>query len=270
MKTGSTVLQRSSGVLACAFLLTQAAPLGAQTSDEDARRHFEAGVSYFNTSSYEGALREFQRAYQLSDAERRPAILRNIASVYERMGDPRKTVETLEQYLREVPDAADRATIELRMQNLRKRNDAQKNDEPDASAAVTLPGTTADPTTTAVPPTPPQEPDYTPAYIGWGIGGVAAIGAVVTGLIAQSKYDDRNGGCAQTPTGCSDDEVAPVKTMAWISTALTGVAVVGAGAGTFLYLTAEPPSREHASGLMPRVGAGAGPKGGGVEATWRF
>ena len=109
-----------------------------------------------------------------------------------------------------------------------------------------------------------------PAYISWGIGGAAAIGAVVTGLIANGKYNDAESGCATTAQGCSDGEVDPIKNMALVSTILTGVAVVGAGVGTYLYLTAKPQNQEAATGLAPRLAGGIAPGRAGLNALWTF
>lgn len=267
----STGLRRSMAALFCAALLSPIGTVGAQSSDDDARRHFEAGASYFNTSDYEGALREFNMAYKLSDAAKRPLILKNIAAVYERMGNLPKTVETLEQYLKEDPESSERKTIELRIENLKSRIAEQ----PDAGVEAAAPpppaaSATATATPPPQPPLPPGEPNYTPAYISWGIGGAAVLGAAVTGYLAKSSYDDKDKGCGQTPEGCSDSEVSSVKTMAWVSTALTGVAVVGVGVGTILYFTAEPPTREQATGWTPQFAGGVSPAGGGVEAKWTF
>jgi len=264
MTKGSATLRGILAGFVCAFMLA-GGTAGAQSSDEDARRHFEAGLSYFNTSEYEDALREFQRAYQLSDASKRPAILRNIAAVYERMGNLEKTIETLEKFLQEDPETPERATVELRIKNLKEK--LAKQDKPDAVAPP--PATTTPPPATTSEP-PPAEPDYTPAYISWGVGGAAALGAVITGVLANNQYNDKESGCGSTPAGCSDDDVSGIKTMAWVSTALTGVAVVGAGVGTVLYLTAEPPTREQATGWTPQLNAGVAPSGGGVEARWTF
>lgn len=278
MTKGSATHRAMLAGIIGAFMLA-GGPAGAQSSDEDARRHFEAGVSYFNTSEYEDALREFQRAYQLSEPDKQPAILRNIAAVYERMGNLEKTIETLEQYLQADPDTPERATVELRIKNLKERLAEQP--DPDAGVAPpppTAPAPTTAPTTAPAPPTTtpppaaaaPEEPSYTGAYVSWGIGGAAALGAVITGVLANQQYSDKEDTCGNTPAGCSDDDVSGIETMAWVSTALTGVAVVGAGVGTVLYLTAEPPTREQATGWAPRVNAGVAPGGGGVEARWTF
>ena len=276
MTKGSATCRAMLACIIGVFMLASG-PAGAQSSDEDARRHFEAGVSYFNTSEYEDALREFQRAYQLSEPAKQAAILRNIAAVYERMGNLDKTIETLERYLEADPETPERATVELRIKNLKERLAEQQ--EPDAGAppppATTAPATTTappppPPTSTGKPPPPSEEPSYTAAYVSWGIGGAAALGAVITGVLANQQYNDKEDTCGNTPAGCSDDDVGGIETMAWVSTALTGVAVIGAGVGTVLYLTAEPPSREQATGWTPQVNAGVAPGGGGVEARWTF
>src|SRR3954447_19010972 len=102
----------------CAALLGQVAPLAAQTDDENARIHFESGAAYLKQSDNENALREFQAAYSLS---KRPALLLNIANVYERMGKPQEAVDALSRYLNEDPKAPDRTTVETRIVNLKKR-----------------------------------------------------------------------------------------------------------------------------------------------------
>lgn len=266
MKKGAIALKYMLSGLVCACSLTGSGLAVAQTSDEDARRHFEAGASYFDTSEYANALREFERSYQLSDPSKRAAILRNIAAVYERMSNLEKTVETLRRYLEEDPNTPDRAKVELRIKNLEEMIANRPVEEPPAEPVL-------DSAVQPAPVPPRGEPDYMPAYVAWGVGGVATLGAVVTGVIAKKRYDDRKDGCGSTPLGCSDDEVSGVKSMAWVSTALTGVAIVGAGVGTVLYFMAEPTSREQAvpaTVWRPQVNAGVAPGSAGVEARWAF
>lgn len=247
-------------------------------NDEDARKHFEAGELYFKTSDYEGALREFQMAYKLS---KRPLILLNTANVYERMGRLQDAIDSLKRYLAEDPNAKERATIELRIQNLQKRVDDQAKASADSGAVGPAPSDTpptppvASDSATAAPTgsTPPPvvaAPNRTPAYITWGIGGAAVVGAVITGVIAKGKYNDADSGCHKTAQGCSDSDISPIKSMALVSTILTGVAVVGAGLGTYFFVSAKPQTVETATGYVPRMSAGVAPGGGGVSALWRF
>jgi tetratricopeptide (TPR) repeat protein len=271
MKNLGAFFHRSVAVLACSAILFQSLPLNAQSTDVDARRHFEAGESYFRTSDYDGALREFQQAYSLS---KRPVILLSIAAVYERMAKLEESVSTLEKYLRVDPDSSDKSTIELRIENLKRRIESQKKAAPPPAASVsaaTPPASaSAPPAPSAVPPPEAQPANHTAAYVTLGIAGAAALGAIVTGIIAKGKYNDADNGCHQTPAGCSDSDISPVKSMALISTVLTGVAVVGAGVGTVLYLTAKPESAEKSTGFVPNLSAGAWSSGGRVQAQWSF
>jgi tetratricopeptide (TPR) repeat protein len=259
----------SLAVLVAGCFAFQAAPAAAGP-DEDARKHFDAGESYFKTSDYEGSLREFRTAYALS---KRPLILLNLANVYERMSKLPEAVEMLKQYLDEDKNTKERATIELRIQNLQKRIDeaarsateagGSQPQSPAPSAAPPAPAPAA--SASAAPP-----PNRLPAYISLGVGGAAAIGAIVTGIVANGKYNDADAGCAKTPQGCSDSEVAPIKSMALASTILTGVAVLGVGAGAYFLLTAKPKSTQAASALVPAVSAGVLPRAGGITARWSF
>src|SRR5688572_9599921 len=92
-------------VLGVSLALTTASYSNAQTDpDELARRHFESGAAYFEQAEYEAALREFEKAYELS---RRPQILRNISVVQERMGDIAGAIVSLDHYLESAPNDPD-------------------------------------------------------------------------------------------------------------------------------------------------------------------
>jgi tetratricopeptide (TPR) repeat protein len=255
----------------CTALLSGSLSLGAQSDDENARRHFESGAAYLQQSDYENALREFQAAYGLS---KRPPLLLNIAVVYERMGKLQEAVDTLTKYLEEDPKSPERTTLETRIANLKKRIEATPKPAPATTApppaASTAPPAPPAPTAAPIAQPPavssPSEPNRTPAFISFGIGGAAAVGAVVTGLIAKGKYDDADETCKPS---CSDDTVSSIKTMALVTDVLSGVAVVGVGVGAILLLTSSG-SREAVTGSKPSIGGGVGPHGGRLEATWRF
>src|SRR3954469_2623033 len=189
-------------VLVCGATFGTSVPAFAQTDDENARRHFESGAAYLQQSDYENALREFQSAYALS---KRAPLLLNIATVNERMGRLPEAIGALEQYLAVEPQSPERATIETRIANLKKRAESQRDAAPPPPAALP-PGTAQPPHTEppgtgaaprpaepAAPPAPAatpattpagSTPDRTPAYIALGAGGAAAVGALITGLIA--------------------------------------------------------------------------------------
>jgi len=263
MRSGRGPGARCAAGLALTALVALGASAGAQTDDENARRHFESGAAYLQQSDYDNALREFQGAWALS---KRPTLLLNIATVYERMGKLREAVDSLETYLKAVPPpkdgepaergATDRGTVEVRIVNLKKRIDAERPPPPVASSS-------AAPAAPAAPPAPAAAPARTVAWIAFGVAGASAAGAVVTGVVAKGKYDDAKSTCAPS---CDDATVSSVKSAALVSDLFAGAAVVGAGIGTWLWLRATP-SR---TGAVPVVVAAPSKDGGKLEATWRF
>jgi hypothetical protein len=197
--------------------------------------------------------------------------LLNIANVYERMGKLQEAVDALTKYLEEDAKTPERTTHETRIANLKKRIESMPppppvtNAAPATSAAPPAPvATSAAPTQ---PPPPSNGPNRTPAFIAFGVGGAAAIGAVITGLVAKSKYDDAETTCKPN---CPDDKVDSIQSMALVSDVLSGVAVVGVGAGVILLLTAGGSSETAAPRVQPFLAGGVGPNGGKLEATWRF
>src|SRR5258706_10412975 len=165
-RTAGLRLPRCKAALAvglCTALLGTVVPSGAQTDDENARIHFESGAAYLKQGDNENPLREFQAAFALS---KRPALLLNIANVYERMGKPKEAVDALTKYLEEDPKASDRTTVETRIANLKKRAEAAPAVPPPSGSASAAPTPGAPPPAISpggvpppvVPPTPPGEP----------------------------------------------------------------------------------------------------------------
>jgi hypothetical protein len=104
-----------------------------------------------------------------------------------------------------------------------------------------------------------------PAFIALGLGGLAAGGALFTGMLANSDYNDAQGSCSPA---CSDRELAPGRTLALTSTILTGVAVLGVGVGVTLLFTSGPDPAQ--LGLAPRLRLATAPGAARAEASWSF
>jgi hypothetical protein len=248
-------------------VLGWAGPALAQNSDEMARRHFDSGVAYLEESDYENALKAFQKAYDLS---KRPAILLNIATVQERRGDTRSAIDALKAYVAADPAGEHVETAKLRIQNLEKRLAEQAQSEPVAPPpATSSPPPAAEPPPAPPPPAPEKEaspPNRVPAYIAFGVAGLAAGGAVVTGILANNEHSDLEDSCAPA---CTDADVSSGKTLAWVSTGLTGGAIVGAGVGLVLLLTSSSPTEE-ARTTAPWLSVSVGPKGSAARASFAF
>ncbi len=258
-----------------------ASALGQASPDELARRHFESGEAYLAESDYDHALEAFEKAYDLS---KRPELLINIATVHERLGNLPAAIAALRGYLEHAPEGEHRATVELRIANLEKRLPAQTDaGAPDAAATqpppVPPPGVavtqaTPPPATAVPPPNDDSGDSNVAALVVLAIGGVAAGGAVLTGVLASGEYDDARSSCSP---GCTDSQLSTGRSMALTSTVLTGVAIVGVAVGATMLLTggsgdgsADRAGRFRGVTAIPRVDLAIGPRAAGADATWSF
>jgi hypothetical protein len=253
--------------LACALVFA-AGPARADTADELAHKHFESGAAYLEQSDYESALREFNKAYELS---KRAEILLNVATVNERMNKLKDAIAALEQYLAEAPQGEHAETVRIRVENLKKRVAAEPTPSPPPPAPATAaptPTSTAtsssSPTPTSTPP-PTSSPSRTPAIILFATGGALAVGSIVTGILAKGEHSNAEETCSPN---CTDDQLSTGRTLAITSTVLTGAAVVAASVGAVLFFGAS--SNDHAATATPRVAVGATPQGVSATARWRF
>ena len=154
---------RHSVVLAvlCLSLALGPGPLRAQTAaptKEDlaeAKLHFQAGVKAFESGVYPTAAAEFQAAYRLS---KRPDLLYNLARVAETMGQPSQAIDYLEGYLRDRPDAKDRAQVRKDMERLRRLMQAEREVQaaPVPEQPLTPQPVTPKPPQPVAPPVAPQ------------------------------------------------------------------------------------------------------------------
>ena len=239
---------------ACATL---SAPVRAQpNADELAHRNFESGVAYLQESDYENALKAFEKSYQLS---KRPEILLNLATVHERLGQLQLAVDALEEYLRKEPDGEHADTVRVRIANLQKniaKRDAAKKSEPPPPPPPKKTTEKADGTEREP---PAAKPDRTIPYVALGLGGLAAGGAVLTGILAKGEYDSAKDEC---DPHCQESDVSSGKSLAMVSTVLTGVAAVGVGVGVILLLTEKPTAEKPPSSAgVPHFDVALGPRG---------
>jgi hypothetical protein len=258
--------------LAAVAVLGLGTPAASQsTADDLARKHFESGVAYLQESDYPSALRAFEKAFELS---KRAEIMINIATVHERAGDLPAAVSALERYLELEPDGKHADTVKLRVTNLQKRIEPSTEPEP----APSQPERELEPVATGAPLPPPsvppptverEQPNRIPAYVVLGVGGLAGVAAVVTGVLAQQEHADAEQGCAPN---CSDDDLSAGRSLALGSTILTGVAIVGVGVGALLWLSAGSSQASTPAARRPRFDAFVGgvPGGARAHAVWRF
>jgi tetratricopeptide (TPR) repeat protein len=109
-----------------------AAASGSPGSEEEAKRHFELGQRRFNMGEFDGAIDEFKLAYEISPV---PGLLFNMAQAYRAKKDHEKALYFYQTYLREDPQASERAYVEQRIEELRASEESRRQVEAAAAAA---------------------------------------------------------------------------------------------------------------------------------------
>ena len=99
---------------ALAVILTLATSARAAPSAEE-QRLFTTGLAAFDAGDARGAERAWAEGYRVAHD---PAFLVRMGEAEEKAGAPAEALETYRRYLREAPDAADRADIERRIARL--------------------------------------------------------------------------------------------------------------------------------------------------------
>jgi tetratricopeptide (TPR) repeat protein len=149
----------------------------------EARRHYDAGMAHFNLREYKLAIDEFQAAYRLRPE---PVLLYNLGQAYRLAEDTEQALYFYRAYLRNDPQAANRADVEARIAVLeatleQKRAAAKPAPTPVPAPAALAPAPT--PTVAASAATGhvadrAQTPLYRRWWL-WTIVGVVAVGAGV-------------------------------------------------------------------------------------------
>jgi tetratricopeptide (TPR) repeat protein len=203
-------------IVACVLVASTAY---AQTeTDERARTHFEAGRQHFEDGSYERALEEFNRAYELSP---RPVMLFNIGATQERLAMLDEAAATLERYVREVPEAPNRSQVERRIDNLRRRIAARAAGEADPGEDAGSP---------AARRTVQGDPTLTMAgAVVLGVAGAALVSFAIAGGIALSEDSAIQSGCFAAGD-CTEQDVSGLRAaslaadVSWPIAAAAGIA----------------------------------------------
>jgi tetratricopeptide (TPR) repeat protein len=121
-------------------------PLQESPAMQRAREAYDRGRALFQTGQWGEALAAFREAYA---AQPHPTVLQSIAECQDRLGEPRAAVATFEQYLRESPDARDRASVEARIAEIRARPASLHVTSDPSGARIEVDGADTDRTTPA-------------------------------------------------------------------------------------------------------------------------
>jgi hypothetical protein len=169
-----------------AALLVALAARPAPSPEE--QRLFSAGLAAFDAGDAAAAQREWQAGYAIAHD---PAFLVRIGEAQEKAGAPSQAVESYRRYLREAPDAADRADIEQRIARLAPPSSTGVAAEPvgelGAGPAATLPTAPAPRAEAAVDRDQAREDDDDGGWTGPRIAAWSATGATVA-LLGVAGY----------------------------------------------------------------------------------
>jgi hypothetical protein len=119
-----------------------------------------------------------------------------------------------------------------------------------------------------------SDPMFTPAVVLIGTGGAALLASLFTGLGAHGIYTSLESDCKNNI--CSSDKADSIssgKTLAVVSTVLTGAGIVAAGIGTTLLVLAatredEPPKQSNFGFSSLRLTGGPTPLGVGAAGSF--
>lgn len=169
----------------------RAAPTAS--AEDQARELYKKGMTHYELGQFDDAIVEFKRAYELTSA---PGLLFNIAQVYRMKKNADQAVYFYKTFLRLVPDASNRADVEVLIaENQKILDDAaaekrRREAEAQAAAAAAAPPPAASPMIAAPPPPPRKRPWRAELWTGVGGAalGVGALAAAVA-LGARSSSD---------------------------------------------------------------------------------
>ena len=110
----------SSSLAACAALaLLLAAPaVGVADDVSEARAQFDEGARLYHAAKYREAIARFEAAYRLKP---HGAIHFNVAQCRERLGEWPAALRSYQDYLRELPEARDRAAVRASIGRIEQR-----------------------------------------------------------------------------------------------------------------------------------------------------
>jgi tetratricopeptide (TPR) repeat protein len=245
------------GAFAASQAIEPAEAAAATPAPDTEEAYAAAAIAAFKASDYEGAVANFERAY---DKSNNPNYLFNIGRVYEEAGQIERAIEYYEQFVKQPGvDIEERGVAVERLEVLRKvvaETTEQPAPEPVAPAA--------DPTP-AAPTEDPDAPRRRRLLIAGaslaGIGGAALIGGGVMGGLALA---DSNAITDETTVAAREDLASAGETKALTADILFAAGGVFAVTGIALIAVAVAGKRKAQSAsrrttlgpLLARDGAG--------------
>jgi tetratricopeptide (TPR) repeat protein len=126
----------------------------AQSRTEKAREHYLQGDAYYKLDKYREALQEYEQAYIIKSD---PSFLYNIAQCHRLMGDKLEALKFYRRYLKDAPEAPNRAVAEKHVKDLETALSRipEPNDEPAHAGSATPSGARSGAQAASPPPPAP-------------------------------------------------------------------------------------------------------------------
>jgi tetratricopeptide (TPR) repeat protein len=204
----------------------------APANVEQARQAFERAHRAYNLGQWHEAADGFGEAYRMTGD---PTLLFNRAQALRQGGRLGEAVTAYRAYLREKPDAANRAEVEQRILALEQQLQSERLRGSPGRAEDEAVTPTLDLTTPAPAAEPRRSRRWT--WVAVGVTGLLAGGATIAGLTMRSRYHSLQDSCGRTPAGCSDENKDGLRTRVRVANVLWGLTAASAVAtGVTFYL----------------------------------
>lgn len=220
--------------------LAVGAPVAVCEAEEPTAEQFaDQAYKRYEKGEFPDAIALYMKSYELSRDAR---LLFNVAQIYDKkIQDRELAIEYYRRYLKTTTTEAELVKRSTERIAALSAAAADKPTPPAASASATPPAQSQKAPVAPPPPSPPAEPRSSPPlWIGWTTAGVFAAGALVTGIVALGKAQDaKDTAFVGRASGPADDKASSAKTMALVSTLLTGGAVLAGGITIYLSTTSK-------------------------------
>lgn len=246
-----------------------------------AKGAFAAGEASFKEGDYATAIVYWHDAYRRDCTAH--ALLRNLATAYELLGDRAAAIHALETYLARNPKDPEAPAIQRRIDNLKEQLAATSPQtatsapgEPESSTLIPKPSPVTAQPIQQVEPVEPAEPEPQATagsrsvwpWVTVGVGGAATIGGTVVYFVGKQKVDEAEAVC---PTRRCPADIADKgnsgRRQQTIGLIVGGVGLAAVAGGVVWGLMFnEPKTAEVGTGFAPRVG----PDYAGVQFAGRF
>jgi tetratricopeptide (TPR) repeat protein len=226
---------------------------------EAAKGLFSAGKVSYNEADYPKAIQLWRDAFERDCTAL--LLLQNLANAYEKAGNIPAAITTLETYLARDPQSSEAATIQKRIENMKKARAAATTAPPVASSApIAATSSTPAPPPPTTGPEPQGSRPLTPLFVAGG-GAVLGAAGLLVYLNGKSGNDEaieqRERECP-SKLGCSSaliDKTNSTSRRMRVGSVVGYVGLAGVAGGLTWYFLSKPEAKA-ARVLAPSVAPG--------------